>query len=35
VENSEPILATLVKQGTLKVVGARYDLDDGLVEIVC
>ena len=34
VETSEPILAARVQQGTLKVVGARYDLDDGLVKIV-
>ncbi len=29
-----PVLAPLVKSGELKVVGARYDLDDGKVEIV-
>ncbi|MEI7820674.1 MAG: carbonic anhydrase [Verrucomicrobiota bacterium] len=29
-----PVLGPLVKSGELKVVGARYDLDDGKVEIV-
>ena len=29
-----PILSELVKAGKLKVVGARYDLDTGLVELV-
>jgi carbonic anhydrase len=29
-----PILAKAVKAGTLKVVGARYDLDSGKVEII-
>jgi len=29
-----PVLEPLVKSGELKVVGARYDLDDGKVEIV-
>ena len=29
-----PILAKAVKAGTLKVVGARYDLDSGEVEII-
>jgi carbonic anhydrase len=29
-----PVLAPLVKSGELKVLGARYDLDDGKVEIV-
>lgn len=29
-----PILANAVKAGTLKVVGARYDLDSGKVEII-
>jgi carbonic anhydrase len=29
-----PILAKAVKAGTLKVVGARYDLDSGGVEII-
>jgi carbonic anhydrase len=31
---SAPVLEPLVKSGELKVVGARYDLDDGKVEIV-
>lgn len=31
---STPILASLVKTGELEIVGARYDLDDGKVEIV-
>lgn len=30
---SKPILATMVKEGKLKVVGARYDLDDGKVTL--
>jgi carbonic anhydrase len=34
IEASAPILAELVDRGKLKVVGARYDLDDGLVQIV-
>lgn len=29
-----PILAKAVKAGTLKVVGARYDLDSGEVEVI-
>lgn len=29
-----PVLGPLVKSGELQVVGARYDLDDGKVEIV-
>ena len=29
-----PVLAPLVKTGELKIVGARYDLDNGKVEIV-
>jgi carbonic anhydrase len=33
-KTSAPILAPLVKAGELEVVGARYDLDDGKVEIV-
>lgn len=32
--SSKPILEKLVKKDTLKIVGARYDLDDGTVEIV-
>ncbi len=33
-KSSEPILGELVKKGTLTVVGARYDLDDGAVAIL-
>jgi Carbonic anhydrase len=29
-----PILAKAVKAGTLKVVGARYDIDSGEVEVI-
>ena len=29
-----PILAKAIKAGTLKVVGGRYDLDTGTVEII-
>ena len=32
--SSTPILAELVKNGDLTIVGARYDLDDGTVEIL-
>lgn len=32
-KTSRPILAELVKNGKLKIVGARYDLDTGLVDI--
>jgi len=32
--SSKPILEKLVKKDTLKIVGARYDLDDGTVKIV-
>ena len=31
---SEPILTSLLEVGKLKVVGARYDLDDGEVQII-
>jgi carbonic anhydrase len=31
---SEPILKEIVKKGKLKIVSARYDLDDGKVEIL-
>lgn len=31
---SKPILAELVKEGKLKIVGARYDLDTGLVDVI-
>jgi carbonic anhydrase len=33
-KTSQPVMAALVKQGKVKVVGARYDLDEGRVEIV-
>ncbi len=33
-KSSSPILAAAVKAGQLKVVGARYDLDSGQVEII-
>jgi carbonic anhydrase len=32
--SSSPIVAKLVKEGKLKIVAARYDLDDGKVEIL-
>lgn len=32
--SSEPVLKEIVKKGNLKIVGARYDLDDGKVEIL-
>jgi carbonic anhydrase len=31
---SKPILAEMVEKGEIKVVGARYDLDTGAVELV-
>jgi carbonic anhydrase len=34
VATSAPVLAPLVKNGRVKVVGARYDLDTGAVEIL-
>ena len=34
VQASTPVLAPLVQKGRLKVVGARYDLDTGAVELV-
>ena len=34
IKMSEPVLAESVKQGKVKIVGARYDLDEGLVRIV-
>jgi len=34
IKTSEPILSELVKLEKVKIVGARYDLDDGLVKIV-
>lgn len=33
-KNSSPVLAPYLKGGELTVVGARYDLDDGKVELV-
>lgn len=33
-QEAEPILRELVKAGKLKIVGARYDLDTGMVEIL-
>ncbi|HNW34241.1 MAG TPA: carbonic anhydrase [Candidatus Ozemobacteraceae bacterium] len=33
VKSSEPILSELTKSGAVSVIGARYDLDDGVVEI--
>jgi carbonic anhydrase len=33
IASSQPVLAKLVQQGKLKVVGGRYDLDEGAVEI--
>ncbi len=32
--DSDPILSDLVASGELKVVGARYDLDTGVVEVI-
>ena len=34
IQKSKPILNELVSKGKLKVVGARYDLDTGTVEII-
>ncbi len=31
---SKPILAEMVKKGKIKIVGARYDLDTGAVELI-
>ncbi|MBU4198822.1 MAG: hypothetical protein KKG09_04225 [Verrucomicrobia bacterium] len=33
-KTSAPILENLAKKGNLTIVGARYDLDDGLVTIL-
>lgn len=33
-KSSQPILAELLKEGRLKIVGARYDLDSGKVETI-
>ena len=32
IKNSEPVLMNPIKTGQVKVVGARYDLDDGEVD---
>lgn len=32
ISNSEPVLMNPIKSGKVKVIGARYDLDDGEVE---
>ena len=32
IKNSEPVLMNPIKTGKVKVVGARYDLDDGEVD---
>jgi len=34
ITSSEPVLTELVQQGKLKIVGGRYDLDSGAVEII-
>lgn len=34
IRTSEPVLAKLVKSGKVKVIGARYDLDSGRVQLV-
>jgi carbonic anhydrase len=31
---SKPVLEHLVHKGTLSVIGARYDLDDGQVTLI-
>jgi carbonic anhydrase len=31
---AKPVLSELVKQKKLQVIGARYDLDDGLVKVI-
>ena len=33
-QKAGPVLADRVKSGKLKVVGARYDLDTGRVEVI-
>jgi carbonic anhydrase len=33
-KSSEPILSTAVKQGKLKILGARYHLDSGAVSLM-
>ena len=32
IRNSEPVLMNPIRDGKVKVVGARYDLDDGSVD---
>jgi len=34
IQSSTPVMAPLVQKGKVKVVGARYDLDSGAVELV-
>jgi carbonic anhydrase len=34
IASSQSVLAPMIKQGKLKIVGARYDLDSGLVEVI-
>jgi len=34
IKSNHPILAELVQQGKLKVVGGRYDLDNGAIEMI-
>lgn len=34
IKTSEPILAEMVKEGKIKVVGAYYDLDSGVIEVI-
>jgi carbonic anhydrase len=34
VQSSRPVIAPLVQAGKIKVIGARYDLDTGAVELV-
>ncbi len=33
-KSSEPILAEMVRRGELRIVGARYDLDSGWVDMI-
>jgi carbonic anhydrase len=33
-KSSEPILSLAVKQGNLKILGARYHLDSGVVKVM-
>jgi hypothetical protein len=32
--NSKPILSKAVAEGKIRIIAARYDLDDGKVEIL-